>query len=168
MRNKSWTLDATRENYLPSTPATNNTNDDDEVTSSNLHSPPWDNSGLITLSSVSQKSTKMQWYFYCLWNYFIDYFDNTALGGAVIYAGDVPFQYNEQEGRYREFSCNPTGDVFLATSRDHELLSHKGHMSNILNNSVEPTKSNFVEDCINLMQITSPIPCDPSHPTYNA
>ena len=46
--------------------------------------------------------------------------------GGVIYASDVSFQYNEQEGMYTELLGNPTGNVFLAPSRDHEfLLSHK-------------------------------------------
>ena len=60
---------------------------------------------------------------------------------AVIYAGDVPFQCNEKEGMNMKFSGNPTGNVFLAANRDHDfLLSHKGNMSNISNNSLQPTK----------------------------
>ena len=40
-----------------------------------------------------------------------------------------------------ELSGNPTGNVFLAASWYHEfLLSHKGNMSHIANNSIEPTK----------------------------
>ena len=70
---------------------------------------------------------------------------------------------------HTEFLHKPTGNIFLATSRDHEvLLSHKGNVSNILNNSIEPTKLNIVKNSINLMQITSPIPSDLLHPTYNA
>ena len=104
-----------------------------------------------------------------LWSCSIDYFNNLVLDGVVICAGDVPSQYNELEDMYMEFSGNTTENVFLAASRDHEfLLSDKGDMSHISNNSIEPTKSNFVENSINLMQISFPIPSDPSHPTYNA
>ena len=110
----------------------------------------------------------MQCSFHHLWNYFIDYSDNPVPDGAVIYAGNVPFQYNEQEEMYREFLGNPTGNICLATSRNHEfLLSDKGNMPNILNNSTEPTKFNIVENSINLIQIMSPIPSDPLHTTYN-
>ena len=48
------------------------------------------------------------------------------------------------------------------------MLSHKDNMSNIFNNSIQPTKLNFVENSINPMQITSPIPSSLLHPTYNA
>ena len=111
----------------------------------------------------------MQCYFHHLQNCFIDYFDDPILDDPVIYAGDVPFQYKEQESMYTVFLGNPTGNDFLATSRDHKLLlSPKGNASNISNNSIEPTKLNFVEYPINLMQITFPIPNDLLHPTYNA
>ena len=74
----------------------------------------------------------MQCSFHHLWNHFIDYFDNPVLDGAVIYTGIVPFQYNDQVGMYIEFSGNPAGNIFLASSRDHEfLLSRKGNMSHI-------------------------------------
>ena len=35
-----------------------------------------------------------------------------VLDSAVIYAGDIPFQYNKQEGMYTEFLHNPTGYIF--------------------------------------------------------
>ena len=41
-------------------------------------------------------------------------------------------------------------------------------MSSKSNDSIEPTKSDFVENSINLMQITSPVPSDTLHSTYNA
>ena len=41
-------------------------------------------------------------------------------------------------------------------------------MSHILNSSIEPLKSNFAENSISLIQISSPIPSDSSHSTYNA
>ena len=102
-----------RENNLPSTPATNNTHDNKSTTSSNLCSPPRDTSELIILSDASQNSTRMQCYFHSLWNHFIDYFDNPVPGGAFIYTGDVPFQYNQQEGKYTEFLGNPTGNMLF-------------------------------------------------------
>ena len=68
-----------------------------------------------------------------------------------------------------EFSGNPTGNIFLASSMDLEyLISYKGNKSHLSNNSIESTKSNYVEYPIKLMQTSSPIPRDSSHPTYNA
>ena len=135
-----------------------------QATSSNPCLPPRDTSELITLSYASQNFTRVQCYFYCLWSHFIDYFNDPVWDGAFIYTGNVPFQYSEQEGTYTDFSGNTTGNVLLATSRDHDfLLSHKGKMSNISNNSIKLTKLNFVENSINLLQMSSPIPSDPSH-----
>ena len=73
---------------------------------------------------------------------FHNYFHDPVLDGAFIYEGNIPFQYNVQEGMYKEFSGNPTGNIFLATSRDHEyLLHHKGNTSHISNHSLKSTKS---------------------------
>ena len=95
-RNKSQIPDAAREK-LPPTPATSNTYIDEVATSSNLCSPLRDSSELITLSDAGQNSTRMQCYFYCLWNHFLDYFNEPVQDGAVMYTGDVPFQYRKQE-----------------------------------------------------------------------
>ena len=96
-----------------------------------------DISELIILSDDSQNSTRVQCYFHCLWNHSIDYFDDTGLDSAVIYTGDVLFKYNEHKGMYMEFSGNPTGNVFLAASREHDfLIIYKGKMSNISKNSM--------------------------------
>ena len=88
---------------MPPALATNNTHDDEETTSSDL---PSHTSELIIHSNASQKSTKMQCNFHSLWNLLIDYFDNPVPDGAVIYAGVVLFQYNEQEGMHMELSGN--------------------------------------------------------------
>ena len=40
-------------------------------------------------------------------------------------------------------------------------------MSNVSNNSNKSENSNFVKNSINFIQITSPIPSDLLHPTYN-
>ena len=134
-----------KEKCLPSTQASNNTHYDEAATPLNLCSPPRHSFELITLSNVSQKSPRMQCYLDWLCNCFINYFTNTVPDGAVIYAGAVLFQYNEQEGMYTEFLGNPTGNVFIAASRDHEFsLSHKDNVSHVLKNSDESAKSNFV------------------------
>ena len=71
----------------------------------------------------------------------MDYLDYPVPDETLIYAGDVPLQYNEQEGMYAEFIGIPACNAFLAASRDHEfLLNHKGNVSNILNSSIEPAK----------------------------
>ena len=68
----------------------------------NLHSSLRDSSELIKHSDASQNFTRMQCNFRCLQNHFIDDFSDPVLNGAFIYAGDVPFKYNEQEGMYTE------------------------------------------------------------------
>ena len=112
--------------------------------SSNLCSLIQDNSQCITLNDAGQHSTRMRCYFHCQCSCFIDYFDVTVLGGAGIYAGDIPFWYNKQEDTYTEFLGNPTGNVFLAESRDHEfLLSHRGTGLHASHSSAESRKSNY-------------------------
>ena len=37
---------------------------------------------------------------------------------AVIYASDVPLEYNKREGRYMKFIDNTTGTIFVAAKRD--------------------------------------------------
>ena len=64
----------------------------------------------------------MRCYFHSQQNCFLDYFDDPVMDGAVIYVDDIPFQYSEKEGMYTAVLHNPTGNVFLTTSRDHELL----------------------------------------------
>ena len=72
--------------------------------------------------NISQNSTKMKCYFHCKQNCFRDYFDDQVPDGAVIYMSDVPFQYNEREGRCTEFVGNPKGTTFAAANRDQEIL----------------------------------------------
>ena len=47
-------------------------------------------------------------------HYFLDYFNNPTPYDAVIYAGDIPFQYNKIEGWCTEFVGNPIGKVSIA------------------------------------------------------
>ena len=98
-------------NNLPFTPATSNTHIGEAATSLNLHSPPRDSLELIILSDASQNSTIMQCYFYHLWKCFLDYFNDQVPDDAVIYTGDVPFQYNKQEGMCSEFLGGPKGNI---------------------------------------------------------
>ena len=63
---------------------------------------------------LSQSSIEMKCYYHQKHCCFLDYLNNSLLDDAVIYTGDIPFQYNEREGRYTEFIGNPTGAVFIA------------------------------------------------------
>ena len=47
---------------------------------------------------------------------------NLSQNSAVIYIGDIPFQYNERESRYTEFIGNPTTIVDVASKRDQQFL----------------------------------------------
>ena len=86
----------------------------------NLCLPILDSSQYISLSNAGQHSRKR-----CCSNHqcncFIDYFDDPIPDLAVIYTGDIPFQDNEKEGMHTTFLGNPTGNIFLSASRDHEL-----------------------------------------------
>ena len=95
--------------------------------------------------------------------------------GAVIYAGDIPFLYNEQKVIYIEFLGIPTACIFLAVSRDHEfLLSHIGNTSYVSHTPVESRKStgndtsNSHFGSTSHMQVSSLDPSDPWYPTYTA
>ena len=107
--------------------------------SPNLHSLILDSSQYIILSDVDQDSTRMRSYLHYQHNWFIDYSDDPGLDGALIHAGGLPFQYDEQEGTYTEFFGNPTGYIFLAICRDHKLLL--GHRSTSMHVSCTPLKS---------------------------
>ena len=124
--------------------------------SSNLHSQILDSSQYITFNDAGQHSTRMRNYFHCHQhftrmrnyfhhhcNHFIDNFDDPVLDGAVIYAGDIPFQDNEQGGMYTEILDNKTWNIFLLASRDHEcLLGHAGTALHISHTSLESSKAN--------------------------
>ena len=104
----------------------NNSNDEWPVPSAavspNLHSPIFKTSQYITLSYAGHHSTRMRCYFYSQQNCFLDYFNYPVLDGAVTYVGDIPFQYSEKQGTCAKVLNSPSGNIFLATSRDHEFL----------------------------------------------
>ena len=81
-QNKSQMLDAAEQNNLPPTTTTSSTHDDK-----------------TPCVIQDQNSTRMQCCFLHKQNHFTGYFDDLVQDGAVICAGDVPFQYNEQEER---------------------------------------------------------------------
>ena len=113
------------------------------ITSPNLNSQILDSPQYITISDTGQHSTRMRCYFHSQHNHFIHFFNDPVPDGAVNYAGNIPFQYNEQDGTFMKFSDNPTGNVFLAASRDHKFLSsHKGTTSHISHTPMESRKSN--------------------------
>ena len=89
--------------------------------------------------------------------------------GAIIYASDVPFQYNERHGRYTEFVANPKGINFVVAWKDHEILLHQ--RSNAPNMSINLNnfrQLNVTGHSSNLIQIAAVNPGDMSHPTYYA
>ena len=122
--------------------------------SPNLHLPILDGTQYITLSDAGQHSTRMRCYFHYQFNCFIDYFDDQVPDGKVIYAGDVPFWYNEQEGMYTEFWGNPTGYIFMAARRDKTfLLNHRGSTLHVSSTPIE--SRNFNHDYISNSHFSS-------------
>ena len=116
-RNKSQLPDGAKENNSPPTQASNDTHYDEAAFPSNLHSPPRDNSELITLRNACQGLTGMQCYFHLLRSCFIEYINDPVPDGEIIYAGSALFQYNEQDDTYTKSAGNPTGNVILALAR---------------------------------------------------
>ena len=105
------------------------------ATALSLHSPPIDNSAS---ENLSQSSVKMKCYYHHKHCHFSDYFNDPNLDDAVIYASEIPFQYNNIEGRYTEFIHNPIGTAFIVAKRDHEfLLSQRSIKSNMSSNSID-------------------------------
>ena len=73
---------------------------------------------------------------------------------ALIYTSDIPFQYNEREGRHAEFIGNPSGTVFVAAKRDHELLlSLRSNTPNMSSNSINFWQLHVNGKCSNLTEI---------------
>ena len=69
--------------------------------------------------------------------------DDPVPDGAVLYAGEILFQVNEQDCMHTEFLGNSTGNVFLAASKDHEfLLNLRGTALYISHTSAESSKPN--------------------------
>ena len=77
----------------------------------------------------------MRCYFHHQCNCFIDYVNDPFLDYAVIYAEDISFQYNEQEGTFTEFLGNPTGTMNF-------LLGHRGTALHASHFSAESRTSN--------------------------
>ena len=150
----------------------NNSNDQGSVPGAavalNDHSLILKNSQCITLSDMGQHSTSMTCYFHSKQNSFLDYFNESLPDGAVIYVGDIPFWYSEKEGMFAEVLDNMTGNIFLATSRNHKfLLSYK---NTTLHTSAKYRRSSY--NCLkNPSSITSThmllLPSNPSDPLHS-
>ena len=90
------------------------------------------------------------------------------LYGAVIYMGDVLFQYSEGDSRYTEFIGNPAGIIFVATSRDHKcLLSQRSNTPNMSSSKNNFRWLNASENSSNLIKIAPASPGDISDPPYH-
>ena len=68
------------------------------ATALSLLSPSTDN-----FNSQQCNQHHMKCYYDCTHGCFLDYLNDPILDGAVIYVGDIPFQYNKAEVRYTEF-----------------------------------------------------------------
>ena len=53
---------------------------------------------LISMN-LGQNSARMKCCFHLEQNHFLDYFDDSAPDGAVIYTSDVPFQIQQKKGQ---------------------------------------------------------------------
>ena len=133
-----------------------------------------DSSQDIILGDASQHSSRMRCYFHHQHNCFIDYFDNSVLDVVVINAEGIPFWYYEQEGMYTDMLGSPTGNIFLAASRDHEFLqSHRGTVLHVPHTCIESSKpsNNYMKNSSSSstvhMHVSSLYPNDSLHLMYN-
>ena len=76
----------------------------------------------LASENLSQNSVKMKCNYHHKHHLFLDYFNDNILDDVVIFEGDIPFQYNDREGRYTGFIGNLTGTVFVAAKRDHAIF----------------------------------------------
>ena len=109
----------------------------------------------------------------CYYNHthchFLDYFNDPILDDAVIYAGDIPFQYNKVEGRYTEFIGSPKGTAFIAVKRDHKfLIIQVRNKPNMSSESINFGPHNTNKYCSNNVQIVPANTSDLSQSTYHA
>ena len=144
MENTSKTPDQSKVSLLIPVLVGNNSNDEGTIPGTvvlpYLHLLILGNSQYIPLSGAGKHSTMMRCCFHCQQSCFFDYLDDPLPDGAVIYEGNILFQYSKKEGMYTEVLENLTGNIFLATSRDHEiLLSHRNITSHT---STESRRSN--------------------------
>ena len=130
-----------------------------------LLSPPTNNSAS---ENLRQNSARMKCYYHHKQHCFLDYFDYSIPDDAVIYMSDIPFKYNEREGRHTEFIGNPTGTSFVAAKRDHEfLLCQRSKTPNVLSNLNNFRQLNVTENCSNLIQIAPTNTSDTLHHMYH-
>ena len=109
--------DTEENNVLPPQEPAHNDNEDTLAGAGvalSLHSPPTDNS-----NSQHLNQSHVNCYYNCTQHCLLDYLNDPILDDALIYAGDIPFQYNKIEGSYTEFIGNPIDTVFIAVKRDN-------------------------------------------------
>ena len=84
---------------------------------------------------------------------FLDYFNDPIPNDAVIYVGDIPFQYNKVQGRHAELIGNLPGTVFTAVKRDDEfLISQNKNNVNMSSDSINFGPHNSKQNCTNFVQ----------------
>ena len=168
------TPDQTEGSLLLSAQVENTSNDQglvpDAAISPNLHSPILKKLQFIILSVAGQHSTRMRCCIHSQQNCFLDYFNDPVPDSAVTYTSDIPFLYSEREGMYTEVLDNQTGNAFLATSMDHEILLN--NRDTVLYTFTESRRSshNYIEDPTSSTTSHMPLPpsnpSDQLHPTY--
>ena len=102
------------------------------ATISSLLSPPTDSS-----NSQYFNNSHMKCYYSYTHGCFLEYYNDPILDDAMIYAGDIPFQYNKVEGRYTKFIGNPADTVFTVVKGDHAFLFNQSkNNANMSSNSL--------------------------------
>ena len=167
LKNPSKVSDQIKQILLLPVLVENNSSDQGQVSgaaiSLGLHSMILINLQCITLSDTIQNSTRLGYYVHSHKNCFLNYLDDVVPDDSVIYMADTQFWYSEKEGMFTEVLENLTGNVFLATSRDHKLLL--SYRSTVLHTFIESKRSNhkYIHD--HSSNKTSHMPLSPSNPS---
>ena len=129
-----------------------------------LLSPPTDNSNSQHINQSHIKCYNDQTH--CC---FLEYFNDPIPDDAVIYAADIPFQYNKIKGMNTKFIGNPIGSVFIEVTRNHEFLISQGrNKPNMSSDSINFGMHNTSKNCSNFVQVAPAHTSDSSHFTYHA
>ena len=96
----------------------------------------------------------MKCYYDCTHGCSSDYFNDAIPDDAIIYTGNIPFQYNTVDGRDTEYIGNPGGTAFTVVKRNHELLlSPNKNNANMSSYSLNFGPHNTNQNCSTFVQV---------------
>ena len=165
-KTNSMVPDTETNNVLPPQEPAHNDNDDalaGAAAALSLLLPPTDNS-----NGQHINLNNMKCYYDHTHCHFLGFFNDPILDDAVIYTGNITFQYNKIESSYTKFIGKPLCSVFIVVKRYHEfLISQGGNKLNMSSDSIQFGPHNTNKNCTNFVQVAPVHTSDLSHFTYH-